>query len=458
MREGLQKIVSLDETIAAISTPPGRSALGIVRISGPATLSIVSRLFKSELPVEHRRALVGNWVDATGEPLDQVVLTFAAKPNSYTGEDLVEVSAHGNPSVLYRILQSAFHAGARLATPGEFTLRAVANGKLDLMQAEAIHEFVQAQTEQQARTQLRQIEGVASKKVAPIQGELVDLIAQMEAGIDFAEDDVDVLQREVIEKQLEAIRNRLAAVQSTFEFGRLLVEGLRVTIVGKPNVGKSSLFNRLLRADRAIVTEIPGTTRDVLTEPISLNGVPLRVSDTAGIRETQDRVEAIGVSRSLEMMSDSDVTIVVLDGSSPIGDEDESILRRAQPQAHVVVVNKSDLSQAFELSPNGARVVRMSALTGDGMEDLEAALGAFIAERRTDTADDFVLTSARQNEALLRAMDGVSAARTAVAKDVPHEMILLDLYASLSALNEMTGEIVTEDILDKIFSSFCIGK
>jgi tRNA modification GTPase len=458
MREGLQKIVSLDETIAAISTPPGRSALGIVRISGPAALLIVSRLFRCDSPVEHRRALVGNWVDVNGEPLDHVVLTFAAKPNSYTGEDLVEISAHGNPIVLYRILQSAFHAGARMATPGEFTLRAVANGKLDLMQAEAIHEFVQAQTEQQARTQLRQIEGVASKKVAPIQSGLVDLIAHMEAGIDFAEDDVDVVQKEVVEKQLASILKRLETVQSTFDYGRLLVEGLRVTIVGKPNVGKSSLFNRLLRSDRAIVTEIPGTTRDVLTEPISLNGVPLRISDTAGIRETQDRVEAIGVSRSLEMMSDCDVTIVVLDGSSPMGDEDESILRRAQRQAHVVAVNKADLAKAFELSSNGARVVRVSALTGAGMEDLEAALGAFIAERKADASDDFVLTSARQNQALLRAMDGVSAAGKAVAKDVPHEMILLDLYASLSALNEMTGEVVTEDILDKIFSSFCIGK
>jgi tRNA modification GTPase len=402
--------------------------------------------------------LVGNWVDVNGEALDQVVLTFAAKPSSYTGEDLVEISAHGNPIVLYRILQSTFHAGARMATPGEFTLRAVANGKLDLMQAEAIHEFVQAQTEQQARTQLRQIEGVASKKVAPIQSGLVDLIAHMEAGIDFAEDDVDVLQKDVVEKQLDSILKRLETVQSTFDYGRLLLEGLRVTIVGKPNVGKSSLFNRLLRTDRAIVTEIPGTTRDVLTEPISLNGVPLRISDTAGIRETQDLVEAIGVSRSLEMMSDCDVTIVVLDGSSPIGDEDEKLLRRARQQAHIVAVNKADLANAFELSSNGARVVRVSALTGVGMDDLEAALGAFIAERKADASDDFVLTSARQNQAVLRAIDGVSAASKAVAKDVPHEMILLDLYASLSALNEMTGEVVTEDILDKIFSSFCIGK
>jgi tRNA modification GTPase len=458
MREGLQKIVSLDETIAAISTPPGRSALGMVRISGPAALSVVSRLFKSDSPVEHRRVVVGNWVDMNGQPLDQVVLSFAAKPNSYTGEDLVEVCAHGNPIILYRILESALHAGARMATPGEFTLHAVANGKLDLMQAEAIHEFVQAQTDQQARTQLRQIEGLAAKKVAPIQSGLVDLIAHLEAGIDFAEDDVDVLQREVIEKKLEAILEPLAAVQTTFEYGRLLVDGLRVTIVGKPNVGKSSLFNRLLRQDRAIVTEIPGTTRDVLTEPISVNGVPLRISDTAGIRETQDRVEAIGVSKSLEMMSDSDVTIVVLDGSAPIGNEDQLILQKAQRQAHVVVLNKADLVPAFELSSNGARIVRVSALTGAGLDTLEAALSAFITERRSDACDDFVLTSTRQNQALLRAIDGISAARTAVAKHVPHEMILLDLYAALSALNEMTGEVVTEDILEKIFSSFCIGK
>jgi tRNA modification GTPase len=458
MREGLQKIVSLEETIAAISTPPGRSAIGIVRISGPAARSVVLRLFRSDSPLEHRRVLVGNWVDLNGDPLDQVVLTFAAKPNSFTGDDLVEISAHGNPIVLYRILESALRAGARMATPGEFTLRAVANGKLDLTQAEAIHEFVQAQTEQQARTQLRQIEGSASKKVAPIQGGLVDLIAHLEAGIDFAEDDVDVLQGELLAKKLESILQRLTSVQTTFEYGRLLVEGLRVTIVGKPNVGKSSLFNRLLRTDRAIVTEIPGTTRDVLTEPISLNGVPLRISDTAGIRETQDRVEAIGVSRALEVMSDSDVTIVVLDGSKRIGDEDEMILSKAQQQSHVVVMNKSDLSPAFEWSSDGSRVVRVSALTGAGMLELEAALSAFISERRSDGCDDFVVTSARQNQALLRAIDGVCAASTALAKHVPHEMILLDLYAALSALNEVTGEVVTEDILDKIFSSFCVGK
>jgi len=458
MREGLAKIVSLDETIAAISTPLGRSALGVVRISGADAARITKEFFRSSAPLQHRRSQVGTWVDGRGEAVDEVVVILGEAPRTYTGEDLVEITAHGSPLVLNRILETIRSAGARLAAPGEFTLRAVANGKMDLMQAEAVREFIDAQTEEQARVALRQIEGASAKRINPPKKELVDVIAHLEAGIDFAEDDVDIPAAELVEARIKGISEQLAALQKTFGFGRLLVEGLRLTIIGKPNVGKSSLFNRLLDSDRAIVTEFPGTTRDILTEAVNLEGIPLRLADTAGVRETSDQVERIGVGRTLEALADADLTLVVLDGSKPIDPDDRKVLSKAEGLPHLVVINKSDLPQIIDYSSSNVSALRVSALTGSGFQDLRAAIRAFLLERRTDLADDFVLTSARQNEALERALVGLETASAAVLEGVPHEMVLLDLYGSLAALNELTGEVVTEDILDRIFSTFCIGK
>lgn len=458
MREGLHKIVSLDETIVAISTALGRSAIGVVRISGTAALESVRRYFRSSASLEHHRVSIGTWHDLDGEAMDEVVVTFSKSPHSYTGEDLVEISAHGNPTVLNRIVHTLRLAGARLAAPGEFTLRAVANGKMDLTQAEAVREFVEAQTEQQARTALRQIEGATSKKIAPVKSELVTVIANLEAGIDFAEDDVAVPSGQWIAQQLDPLVVRLDQIQKTFGYGRMLAEGVRLTIAGKPNVGKSSLFNRLLNADRAIVTNTPGTTRDVLTEAVNLEGVPLRLADTAGLRETNDQVESIGVGRSIEAVAESDLTLVVLDGSKSLDEDDMRVLAKTSAVPRLVVINKSDLPEASVIGLNGSLPVRVSALTGAGIDELWKAIRQFLLERRADLADDFVLTSTRQNEALERAIHSLRTAATVVLSDVPHEMVLLDLYAALEALNELTGDVVTEDILDKIFSTFCIGK
>jgi tRNA modification GTPase len=462
MREGLHKIVSSDETIVAISTPLGRSGIGVVRLSGLDAVAIAARFFKSHSPdsdFEHRKAAVGWWTGPAGEEIDEVVLTVFRKPESYTGEDVIEISGHGNPLILARIVESARVAGARLAAPGEFTLRAVSHGKMDLTQAEAVREFIEAQTEQQAKTALRQMDGSVAKRIRPAKDKLVELIARLEAGIDFAEDDVEVPDNIGIITAIQPLMVELEGLTQTFAYGRLLHSGLRVAILGKPNVGKSSLFNRLVSAERAIVTEVPGTTRDVVTETVSLDGVPLRFADTAGVRETTDQVESMGVRRTLETLSDADLALVVLDGSSALADEDVQVLARAQGVPHLVVINKTDLAQAIELKAlNGSRRVHVSAKTGEGVEELKGAMRAFLLEQKTDLADDLILTNARQHEALERALIGLRAATSALQRSVPHEMALLDLYSALSGLDELTGDVVTEDILDRIFSTFCIGK
>jgi tRNA modification GTPase len=459
MREGLNKVVSTDETIVAISTPLGRSGLGVIRMSGKDALNIARRFFKTHTRLEHHVAAVGLWVDCDGEEVDEVVVMVFHAPHSYTGEDIVEISAHGNPVILRRIVENARAGGARIATPGEFTLRAVANGKMDLIQAEAIREFIEAQTEQQAKTALRQMEGSVSKRIRPVKEKLVDVIVHLEAGIDFAEDDVDVPANASISGAIRPLRAQLETLQETFGYGKILAKGLRLVILGKPNVGKSSLFNRLIASERAIVTEIPGTTRDVLTETISMDGVPLCFADTAGIRETADRVENIGMARSFETLAESDLALIVLDGSEALDEDDLEVLDKAGRISHVIVVNKRDLPQKIEAAAlNGSPRVTVSAKTGQGFDELNAALRAFLLAQKTNLADDLILTSARQYEAIGKACAALGAACDALDNRVPHEMVLLDIYRALSALDELTGEVVTEDILDRIFSTFCIGK
>jgi tRNA modification GTPase len=462
MLEGLHKIVSMEETIVAISTPLGHSGLGVIRMSGPEALSIAHRLFEPHsagAEFVHQKSLVGRWCGLDREEIDEVVVTFFRAPNSYTGEDTIEISGHGNPVVLRRIIESARKAGARLAAAGEFTLRAVAHGKMDLVQAEAVREFIEAQTEQQAKTALRQIEGSLSKQLRKVKEKLVDVIAHMEAGVDFAEDDVDVPDNSSLIGSLCPLREELNGLCDSFGYGKILSSGLRLAILGKPNVGKSSLFNRLVSADRAIVTDIPGTTRDVLTETVNLSGVPLRVADTAGIRETTDRVESAGVERTYETLSEADLAIAVLDGSVPADLGDRQIIAKLSGRRYIVVINKSDLPQRIDTGfLNGSPRVLVSAKTGEGFERLLAEIQAFLLSQKTDLSDDLVLTTDRQYEAISRAAASLLTGSEALQSQVPHEMVLLDLYQALSALDELTGEVVTDDILGRIFSTFCVGK
>jgi tRNA modification GTPase len=459
VQEGLHKVVSDDETIVAISTPLGHSGIGVVRISGKECVNVAGRFFRPSLPISeitHRMVLVGAWNDAAGIQVDEVVVTLFKGPHSYTGEDVLEISAHGNPLVLRRIVECARLMGVRLATPGEFTLRAVANGKMDLTQAEAVQEFIGAQTEQQAKTALRQMDGALSKRIRPIKDKLVSVIAHLEAGIDFVDDDIDIPVNATVVGEIQPLRLQLEQLKDTFGYGKILSKGLRLAIVGRPNVGKSSLFNCLVSADRAIVT---GTTRDVLTETVSIDGIPLCFIDTAGIRETIDQVESIGVMRTLETLSEVDLALVVLDGSSTLNDEDFLVLDKASRGQYLLVVNKSDLVQVIDTKPlNGAQKILISARTGQGLADLQSALSSFLESRRSSSDDDLILTNIRQCEVVTRASSALIAGERGLVDRVPHEMVLLDLYRALADLNELTGETVTDDILDRIFSTFCVGK
>ena len=462
MLEGLHKIVSSDETIVAISTPLGHSGLGVIRISGNAAQGLAQRLFQSHAQnseLKHRTAALGTWKDQHGDPIDEVVITFFQGPRSYTGEDVIEISAHGNPTVLRKIVESARLAGARLAVPGEFTLRAVGNGKMDLLQAEALKNFIEAQTEQQSKTAMRQMEGSLSRQILPFKHKLIDVIAQLEAGIDFAEDDVDVPSNAGVIDSIRPVRANLQKLQGTYEYGRILAQGFRLAILGKPNVGKSSLFNCLVAAERAIVTDIPGTTRDVLSETVSLDGVPLCFADTAGIREATDEVERLGVARTWDTVSDADMALIVLDGSRSLDSDDQSALEKGRRMPHLVIINKSDLPTCADTSVlNGSPRVIVSAKTGEGLEELRMALRANLLSRKTDLNDDLILMNVRQCEAVEGAAFALGAAEDGLRAGLPHEMVLLELYRALADLNELTGEVVTEDILDRIFSTFCIGK
>jgi tRNA modification GTPase len=458
MREGLGKVIPTDDTIVAIATPQGRSGIGVVRLSGNLSQSIAQRFLNRPTAMTHRQASVGLWTDSTGTVIDEVVATLFKAPHSYTGEDVLEISAHGNPRILRNIVEAVRGAGARLAAPGEFTLRAVIHGKMDLIQAEAVRNFIDAQTDMQARTARLQMSGSLSKQILPVREKLVDIIAHLEAGIDFADDDVRPPEDSILLCLIDPMLDELQKLQESYSFGRLLAAGLRVAIIGKPNVGKSSLFNRLVGADRAIVTSIPGTTRDVLSENISLDGVPLQFLDTAGMRNTADPIEAIGVAKAEEALAEADLVLVVIDGASGLDDSDRNILSRIVNSKHLIIVNKCDLPQAVhEDSIRESTLIRISAKTGEGIGDLERAIQGFAGNPGGEIPGS-ILTSARHFESICGASRALGKCRSAMAQGTPHEMVLLDLYEALSELNELTGEVVTEDILGRIFSTFCLGK
>ena len=459
----------------AISTPPGRGGLGVVRFSGPESLSMVRKLVHLPREPEPWRAQMGEFRDSEGALVDQVVVTYFRKPHSYTAEDVVELSCHGSPVVLQYLLQRATECGARLAEPGEFTLRAFLNARMDLTQAEAVRDLIEAQTLYQAQVAAQQMEGAVSRRMAPLKKQLVDLIALLEAGIDFAEDDVSVLAAPDIATRLAPVEQGIAELAESFRAGKLIRQGLTLAIVGRPNVGKSSLFNCLLEQDRAIVTAAPGTTRDLVSETVEIAGVPLRFVDTAGIREAFNEAEAIGIRKSYEVAADSDLALLVLDGSQEMTQEDCDLLARLAPLGKLLVVlNKSDLPQRIERDAvlrevreleakrnsleNSVPVLPASALRRAGIAELRRAILETAAPALAGDREPHFLTNARQERLLRESLDAFAAARRGLADGLPHEMLLLDLYNALRPLDAITGETTVEDILTNIFATFCIGK
>ncbi len=445
------------DTIAAVSTPAGRGGIGVLRISGPEARVVVERVLRFNTPPVWKpwTAALANLVDADGNSIDQVVATFFATPRSYTGEDVIEISCHGSPVVLRFALERLCQAGARLAEPGEFTLRAYLNGRIDLPQAEAIRDLIDATTLYQARVAAQQAEGSVSRRLKPMKEQLLELIALLEAGIDFAEDDISVAPTEEILRRLEPIETAVTALAASFAYGKLVHEGFTLAIVGRPNVGKSSLFNRLLEQDRAIVTEIPGTTRDVVSETASLGGIPVKLLDTAGIRRGQDVVESLGIERSYQAMADADLTLVVLDISQPLSPEDEALIERARGSGKFLIAsNKSDLTPRVQL--DGA--IAVSAIAGTGTDELRGAIVNAIAPQGRLEQEGGFITSLRHEQLLRESAEALAQARSAASIGIPHEMLLLDLYAALRPIDAITGATTADDILNRIFSTFCIGK
>lgn len=447
------------ETIVAISTPPGRSGIGIVRLSGPHARDIASSMVRMRSSVEHARARLADVPDPdSGKQLDEAVVTYFAEPHSYTGEDLVEIAAHGSPVILEMLVRGALRHGARLARPGEFTERAFLSGRLDLTQAEAVRDLIEAQTLYQARIAAEQMGGALSRRVQPAKAKLVELIALLEAGIDFAEDDVEVTPDAEIIARMDAIHSELSTLVRSFEHGRMVHEGLRLAIVGRPNVGKSSLFNRLLERERAIVTASPGTTRDLVTERLSLGGIPVELVDTAGLREATDEAETIGIRKSREALAEADVVLVVLDASVPLRDDEQELISSLAGRRALVVRNKCDLNGSGDGLPDlPIAWVATSAVTGEGLQQLRDALAEMVRNPSGESQAG-ILTSLRHFEAVSGTLASLDAVRTGVTAKVPHEMLLLDLYAALRRLDGLTGETTAEDILNRIFSTFCIGK
>ncbi len=458
------------DTIAAISTPPGRGGIGIVRLSGPQSASIAGQLVTLRQPLAHAHARLadvldteagqsGNRTQAEPERIDEALVTFYAAPNSYTAENLVEIAAHGSPVVLELLLRRALDLGARLAEPGEFTQRAFLAGRIDLTQAEAVRDLIEAQTLTQARLAASQLGGALSRRVAPVKQSLVELIALLEAGVDFAEDDVDVAPQSEIAHRIDLLAPPLAALEASFARGRLIHDGLSLAIVGRPNAGKSSLFNRLVQRDRAIVTATPGTTRDLVTERISLDGIPLELVDTAGLRESLEEVEQLGIARSREALADAALVLVVLDATQPLNDEERRLLEAVRGRPALIAINKSDLQIA--VAPAIAATAELpiqktSALTGEGIPALRERILTLATGGAA--SEPGMLTSLRHHQAITNAQSALAEAAEANANSIPHEMILLDLYRALWALDSLTGQTTSDDILNLIFSTFCIGK
>jgi len=399
-----------------------------------------------------------------GERIDEVVVTYFAKPHSYTTDDVVEISAHGSPIVLRHIVELCVAAGARLAEPGEFTMRAFLNGRIDLTQAEAVRDLIESQTLFQAKVAAQQLEGALSRRLQPIKQKLVALIAMLEAGIDFAEDDVSVMPDQKILEQISTVRAPLVQLSESFAYGKIVHEGLTLAIVGRPNVGKSSLFNRLVERERAIVTSTPGTTRDLVSETVAIGGIPVKLVDTAGIRQALDEAESIGIQKSMEALADADLILVVFDVSHQTSAQDTELLNMVAGRPVIVVENKCDLGPETPRSRKNDETwgtqlsVRTSALTGEGIPELRAGILQHIGGESATPPEAGFLTNVRHQGLIHESLVALDAAKNAVGGKIPHEMLLLDLYNVLRPLDAITGATTTDDILNLIFSTFCIGK
>ena len=468
-----------NDIIAAIATPPGQGGIGVIRVSGTDSFALVQPLCRfpkhsDELPPSHMLTYSRIIDPTTGELLDEVLVAFMRAPRTYTREDIVEIQGHGGPLVLQRILRLLLARGARLARPGEFTLRAFLNGRLDLAQAEAVMDLISAQTEAGQRLAMQQLQGRISTQIQDARHAILGIIARIEASIDFPEDDIPTPQIAELQPLIEAALESIATLLAGSEQGRLYRQGLRTAIIGRPNVGKSSLLNALLRADRAIVTPVAGTTRDTVEEVANLRGIPLYLIDTAGITPTEDPVEQIGVQRSRAAAEAAEVVLLVFDGSAPLNEQDRQVSHelhamgfgtggKERQRPLLIVINKADCPQHLQLEEISTLWPHVShgytsMVTGEGLSELEGALSDLVLAGRASFGEEALITSARHQAALHESAEHLRAAQSSLARQLPLDFVSIDLDSAYNSLSEITGETAREDLLDRIFSEFCIGK
>ncbi len=455
----------MNKTIAAISTPPGTGGISVIRISGDDAVKIADRVYSGKTRLcdaPSHTVHYGFIVDENGARIDEVLVTVMRAPKTYTAEDIVEIGAHGGIIVTSRVLDAVIRAGASAAAPGEFTKRAFLNGRIDLSRAEAVIDIINAGNVLAGKNAFKQLEGSLSNEIISLRTSLIDLLARMQVAIDYPDEDLEDITVSEISSELKAALSRVKALIKGADSGKILRDGIRAAIAGKPNVGKSSLLNCLVREERAIVTDIAGTTRDVIEEYASVGGVPLRLFDTAGIRSTDDTVERLGVERSRQSIDAADLVIVVLDATSPLTSDDIDILHATEGKKRVILINKTDVSSKDPVKdlcvPADDPVIRISAKTGAGIDEFSAAVSRMYGLGELEADTSAVITNARHKAALAEAELALSDACFAIDSGIPQDIVTIDINRACDSLGEITGETVTEDVVENIFHNFCVGK
>ena len=460
-------ITSLDDTIVALATPPGEGGIAVIRMSGSDSADIASRLFvtagmKKVTGFRDRYFHYGFIADKDGNTVDEVLLVYMKAPRTYTREDVVEIHCHGGMIPIRKIISLILEEGARMAEPGEFTKRAFLNGRIDLVQAEGVMDLISSRSEEAAKASLKQMEGSLSGKIKAIRDELLDLLARIEVTVDYPEEDIEEMMINAVKDGISSVRTKCITLLNTADQGKLVREGIKTVIIGKPNVGKSSLLNALVRENRAIVTDIPGTTRDVIEEYVNIKGVLVRILDTAGIRETMDLVEKIGVEKSRELTKDADLILLLLDASRPLESEDREILSWLKGKNVLILLNKTDKTVVINEDEIKAifqgTIIKTSMTDGTGLDKVEEYIYNMVYSGQLTVKDSVMITNNRHKEALIRASKHLEEALQGINDLMPLDMVTIDIRNAWNALGEITGESLTENLIDKIFMEFCLGK
>ena len=453
-------------TIAAISTSPGIGGIGIIRISGKDSFNIIDKIFKpknKEKEIKGYTIKYGNIVNPkNNEVIDEVLVSFFKEPKSYTTEDMCEINSHGGNIVMQQILEICLENGAQLAEAGEFTKRAFLNGRIDLVEAEAIIDIINAKTEKEKKASLKQLEGYLSKEINKIKKDILSVMADIEASIDYPEYDIEEVTNKKILDMLEDAKNKLVVLKNSFQNGKILKDGIKTVIIGKPNVGKSSLLNVILKEERAIVTEYEGTTRDTIEEYVTIEGIPLKIIDTAGIRKTENEVEKIGINKSIELTKDADLIIAIFDITKELTKDDKEILELIKDKNAIIVLNKTDLKQnenlTKEIKKINKNIVKISALKNEGINELYKEISNLFNLNKINIEAENIVTNTRHKELIIKAIENIDKAIETINKNVPVDIIAIYIKEILEYLGKITGENVSEDIINEIFSKFCLGK